>query len=241
MAPPGAFYERGILGAHGYIAEHFTSKPEYLVSVSASRAEYGFFAEPVSIVEKALDQAGAARSAFDWQPSSAFVLRNDNLGLIALARLEMGDEFDRVYCLGRRDRPDPTIEFIEQTGRIYVDSRETALSEVPEVHESADFIFETISYPNHAIDAVSTLGPNGIATFQGIPGDAMFEIDSGAFHSDLVVNSRRSPFRAAVKWLTDTPNSGIDDLISGIYGVDEVEQAFADPREAIKTVISFEQ
>lgn len=250
MAPPGTVHECGITGEHGYMAEYFTAEPKYLVSLPESRRDYGFFAEPASIVEKALEQAFAARSGFDWRPENAFVLGNGNLGLLALARLSTGREFDRTYCLGRRDRPDPTIAFIESVGATYVDSRETALSEFPDVHRPADFVFETTGSPRHAVEVVSALGPNGIATLQGIPGESAFEIDGGEFHSELVVNnkgilgvvnSRKPHFRAAVDWLSEAPESLLDELVSGVYAVDEVEAALDDSEDTIKTVVSFER
>lgn len=249
MAPPGSFHERGIVGMHGYIAEYFTSEPDYLVRVPEDRAEYGFFTEPASILEKSLDQTFAARSAFDWRPETAFVLGNGNLGLLGLARLATGNEFDRTYCLGRRDRPDPTIEYIESLDSTYVDSRETPVAEFAETHEPADYVFETTGYPKHAIDAVHALGPNGIATLQGLPGDVSFDIEGGDFHSDLVVNnkallgvvnSRRPHFQSAAEWLGEVPEQVLDDLVTGIYDVEDIDEALQDSLETLKTVVSFE-
>lgn len=251
MAPPRTFHERGIVGEHGYMAEYFVSDPEYLVPVPESRADYGFFVEPTSILEKSLDQTFAARSAFDWQPESAFVLGNGNLGLLALARLETGDEFDRTYCLGRRDRPDPTIDFIENIGSTYVDSRETPVADFPDRHEPADYVFETTGYPKHAVDAVHALGPSGVATVQGIPeGSASFDVDCGEFHTELVtsnkallgvVNARKSHFEAGAAWLGEMSTTVLDTLVTGIYGLDEIEEAFADSPETLKSVVSFDQ
>lgn len=251
MAPPGTFHECGIMGEHGYLSEYFVSDPSYLVEVPQSRTEYGFFVEPVSILEKSLDQAFTARSAFDWQPESAFVLGNGNLGLLALARLETGEEFDRTYCLGRRDRPDPTIDFIENVGGTYVDSRQTPVADYADEHEPADYVFETTGYPKHAIDAAHALGPNGVATVQGIPeGSASFDIDCATFHRELVVsnkallgvvNSRKPHFEAGAEWLGEVPASKLDTLVTGIYGVDEIEEAFADSPETLKSVVSFDR
>lgn len=251
MAPPGTFHERGITGMHGYMAEYFTSDPAYLVSIPESRAEYGFFVEPASILEKSLDQAIAARSAFDWRPETAFVLGNGNLGLLALARLETGTEFARTYCLGRRDRPDPTIDFIEAIGGTYVDSREVPVADFADEHLPADYVFETTGYPEHAIDAVHALAPNGVATVQGIPdGSASFGVDCGEFHSELVVNNkallgvvnaRRRHFEDAAEWLDTVSESVLDELVTGIYGIDEIEAAVADSPETLKSVVSFDQ
>ncbi len=251
MAPLGTFHERGIMGEHGYLSEYFVSNPAYLVEVPESRAEYGFFVEPTSILEKSLDQAFTARSAFDWQPESGFVLGNGNLGLLALARLETGEEFDRTYCLGRRDRPDPTIEFIEAIGGTYVDSRQTSVADFAAEYEPADYVFETTGYPKHAIDAVHALGPNGVATVQGIPeGSASFDIDCATYHRELVVsnkallgvvNSRKPHFEAGAEWLGKVPTSVLDRLVTGVYGVDEIEEAFADSPETLKSVVLFDQ
>lgn len=249
MAPPGSFHECGITGAHGYMAGFFTARPEYLVSVPESCAEHGFLIEPASLVEKALEQAYAARSAFDWRPESALVLGNGNLGLLALARLE-ADGFDRRYCLGRRDRPDPTIDFIERVDGTYVDSRETPLADLSDAHEPMDFVFEATGYAKHAVEAASTLRPNGVATLQGIPGSWEFDIDGGAFHSDLVVNnkallgvvnSRKSHFRAGAEWLSGTPEAVLDELVTGVYGPDEIDRAFKDSDETMKAVVSFDR
>lgn len=250
MAAPGTFHERGIMGMHGYMAEYFTSEPEYLVPVPEDRTDYGFFVEPASILEKSLDQAFTARFAFDWQPESAFILGNGNLGLLALARLETGEEFDRTYCLGRRDRPDRTIDFIENIGGTYVDSRQTPVADVADGHELVDYVFETTGYPKHAVDAVHALAPNGVATVQGIPEEsASFDVDCGAFHSELVienkallgvVNSRKPHFEAAAEWLSEVPTDVLDDLVTGVYGLDEIEDAFADSPETLKSVVSFD-
>ncbi len=249
MAPPDAFYERGILGAHGYMAEYFVSETAYLVPVPDSRAAYGFFVEPASIVEKGLEQAYAARSAFEWQPLSALVLGNGNLGLLALARLESEPAFEMTYCLGRRDRPDPTIEFVERVGGTYVDSRETPLGGFADQYEEVDFVFEATGYPNYAVDAVEALGPNGVATLQGIPGSQPIDIDGGAFHADIVVNnkallgvvnSRAEHFRSAAEWVGEMSEDVLPDLVTGVYEPNEIDRALEDSDETIKTVVSFD-
>ena len=236
------------MGAHGYMAEYFVSDVEYLVPIPESITEYGFFIEPASLVEKALDQAFAARSRFDWQPSNAMALGNGNLGLLALARLVSDERFDQVYCVGRRDPPDPTIDFIKQVGGTYINSQEVSIDEVKTEYGGMDYIFESTGYPRHAIDAVSALGSNGVATLQGIPGSNQFEIDGGNFHSDLVVNnkallgvvnSRKLHFEAATEWLNEIPRSVLCSLVTGRYAIDEVEAAFENSNETIKSVIDF--
>ena len=246
MAPEGAYVERGIEGAHGFMAEYVTSPAEFLIELPPDLAHIGFLVEPLSITEKALEHAYATRSAFDWQPESAIVLGNGSLGLITLALLVERERFDRCYCLGRRDRPDPTIDFIEELDATYIDSRETPLSEVADTHEPMDLVYEATGYSRHGLESIDALAPNGVGVLLGLPGSDRFEIDGGRLHDELVmgnralvgtVNSHVRHFEAAVESLAALPSWAIDELVTGIYPVEEVEQAFGDDDTTIKTAV----
>lgn len=253
MAPAGEYVERGIAGAHGFMAEYFTSPERYLVSVPKEFAEYGFLVEPVSNSEKAVEHAFASRSAFEWTPESALVLGNGPLGLLTLAMLERDrgpyEAFERTYCLGRRDRPDPTIDIVERLGATYVDSRETAVPEIPAEHERQDFVYEATGHAKHAFEAVEALAPNGVAALLGIPEDWTFDVDGGSLHRDIVlenkalfgsVNSHVPHFEAAKDSLAEFPDWFVDELITGVYAPEEAERAFETGDDVIKTVVEFD-
>ena len=235
MAPDGEYVERGIVGAHGFMAEYITSPAEYLVPIPAELAEWGFLVEPISITEKALEHAVATRSAFDWQPESALVLGNGSLGLLTVAMFTTTLGYDRVYCLGRRDRPDPSIDIVERLGATYIDSRETPLSEIPTAYEPMDFVYEATGYAKHAFESVDALAPNGVAALLGVPGDWSFEIDGGRLHRELVlhnkaivgsVNSNRGHFEAAIDTLATLPEGVFEAVTTGVYGLEAVDRAF---------------
>ncbi|WP_135805307.1 glucose 1-dehydrogenase [Halorussus marinus] len=250
MAPPEACVERGIDGAHGFMAEYFASPAEYLVPMPDSYAEWGFLIEPISISEKAIAHAAASRSAFDWTPESGLVLGNGSLGLLTLAMLDQRG-YDRIYCLGRRDRPDPTIDVIEALGGTYVDSRETPVSEISAAHEPMDFVYEATGYAKHAFECVQALASGGVAALLGVPEPWRFEVDGGRLHKELVmhnkavvgsVNSNREQFAAAVETLAELPEWFLEDLVTGVYDLDEYETAFEDHDETtIKTAVQFDQ
>ncbi|MFW6321353.1 MAG: glucose 1-dehydrogenase [Halohasta sp.] len=246
MAPDGQYHERGIVGAHGFMAEYFTSPAWALVEVPAELAEYGFLVEPISITEKAVEHAAASRSAFEWEPESALVLGNGSLGLLTLSMFE--DRYDRTYCLGRRERPDPTIDIIEMLGSTYVNSNETPVPDIPEAYEAPDLIYEATGYARHAFEAIEALAPNGVAALLGVPGDWSFEVDGGRLHRELVlhnkalvgsVNSNRRQFEAAVDSLSAMSEAFLDALVTGIYDVEEFEAAFVDDDTTIKTAVQF--
>ena len=246
MAPDGQYHERGIVGAHGFMAEYFTSPAEFLVEIPPALAEWGFLVEPMSIAEKAVEHAYASRSAFHWEPESVLVLGNGSLGLLTVAMLD--GEFDRCYCLGRRERPDPTIDIIESLDATYVNSNETAVSAVPDAHEAMDLVFEATGYAPHAFETIDALAANGVGALLGVPGDWEFEIDGGRLHREFVlqnkalvgsVNSGYEHFEAAVDSLSGLSAAFLGDLVTGIHGLDEFEDAFADDDTTIKTAVEF--
>jgi threonine dehydrogenase-like Zn-dependent dehydrogenase len=244
MAPPDACVERGIDGAHGFMSEYFTSPAPYLIPVPDAVAEWGFLVEPISVAEKALDLARASRSSFTWQPESALVLGNGSLGLVLVAML--APTFD-VYCLGRRDRPDPSIDLVERLGATYVDARETPVDAVASVHEPMDLVCEATGYAKHAVECVDALAPNGVAALLGVPDACEFTIDGGRFHEELVVtnkalvgsvNAAPRHFHAAVDRLGSMPAWFFDDYVTELAAVDAFEAAF-DPEATMKTAVVF--
>ncbi|WP_436344637.1 glucose 1-dehydrogenase [Natronorubrum sp. FCH18a] len=248
MAPEGEYVERGIVDGHGFMAEYFTSPAEYLVPIPDRLAPLGFLVEPISISEKAIEHAIASRSAFDWEPESAIVLGNGSLGLITLAMFEEVLDIDRTYCLGRRDRPHPTIDLIDELGSTYVDSRETSVPEIPEVHEPIDLVYEATGYAKHAFETVDALAPNGVGVLLGVPEPWEFEVDGGRLHRELVlhnkallgtVNSHRGHFEAAIDTLSQLPTWFTDEFVTGVYGLEEFERAFETDDDIVKTAVEF--
>ncbi|MFB6107408.1 MAG: glucose 1-dehydrogenase [Haloplanus sp.] len=245
MAPPEACVECGIDGAHGFMREYFTSPARYLIPVADAVAEWGFLAEPISVSEKALELARASRSSFAWDPETALVLGNGSLGLMTVAMLapEMS-----VYCLGRRDRPDPSVDLIERLGATYVDSRETPVDAVPAAYEPVDLVYEATGYAKHAVECVDALAPGGVAALLGVPEPWEFTVDGGRFHKELVmnnkaivgsVNSGPRHFRAAVDRLGALPSWFFDDYVSDVAPVEAFERAL-DPDAPMKTAVEFD-
>jgi threonine dehydrogenase-like Zn-dependent dehydrogenase len=245
MAPPEATVERGIDGAHGFMSEYFTSPEEFLVTVPAELAPWGFLIEPISISEKALELAEASRATFEWEPETALVLGNGSLGLLTVAMLVSEME---VYCLGRRDRPDPTIDIVEQLGGRYVDARETPVESFAAVHEPADLVYEATGHAPHAFECIEALAPNGVGALLGIPEPHEFEIDGGRLHRELVmrnralvgsVNSGPRHFRAGVRRLGGFASSFLDSFVTTIAHCDAFEEAFERDAAIIKTAVQF--
>jgi len=79
-----------------------------------------------------------------------------------------------------------------------------------------------------------------------VPRSWSFEVDGGAFHEQLVmgnralvgsVNANTRHFRRAVDTLAGLPAWFLDELVTGVYGLDEFERAFTDDDSTIKTAV----
>jgi threonine dehydrogenase-like Zn-dependent dehydrogenase len=246
MAPPDATLERGIAGEHGFMSEYFVSRGEYLIGIPDSLAPLGFLIEPLSVAEKAIEHAYASRSAFDWQPESAVVIGNGSLGLLTLAML---GSYDRTYCVGRRDRPDPTIDIIEELGATYIDSRETPVAEIAEAYEPMDFAYEATGFARHPFEAVGAVAPGGVLALLGVPEPWTFDVDGGSLHKDIVMNNKAvvgsvnsgiHHFRAAADTLTTFSEEFIDAFVTGVHDYREFEEAFVDDDTSIKRAVQFD-
>lgn len=251
MAPIDAVIERGIHRQDGFMQEYFTSEEKHLVRIPDKLAEYGFLVEPISISEKALDLAEDARSGFHWNPNSALVLGNGRLGLVTVAMLEADDRFDTIYCLGRTDRPDKSIELLERLGAEYIHTKDTTLENFKDTYNGVDLVFETTGVPQHVIDSVYTLNPTGVVMSLGVPSVGNFsELDLGKFQFDLVlnnkaiigsVNSRDTHFETAIDRIEQIPDWFLDDYSDGIFSLENYEDAFTRDDEFVKTAVDFEK
>jgi glucose 1-dehydrogenase len=57
MTTNETYYERGINLLHGFLTERYVDDPEYIVKVPDALGKVGVLLEPVSVVEKGIEQA----------------------------------------------------------------------------------------------------------------------------------------------------------------------------------------
>ena len=62
MCQTGDYLERGIWGRDGYQTEYAVDKEQYVVRVPAELEAVGVLCEPLSVAEKAIDEAVRARN-----------------------------------------------------------------------------------------------------------------------------------------------------------------------------------
>src|SRR5919112_6055185 len=90
MTTDETYYERGINLRHGFLTERYVDDQEYIVKVPAALKEVGVLLEPISIVEKALEQAYEIQRRLGvWRPVRAAIIGAGSLGLLATLALRL--------------------------------------------------------------------------------------------------------------------------------------------------------
>ncbi len=211
MCLNGQYTERGIKGRHGFLAEFYTEAPEYLVNVPEEVSNVAVLLEPLSIVEKAVEQIWRIQDRLVWQPERAVVLGAGPIGL--LAGMLLGLEGLEVFFY---DAAEPRLkrDLAEATGASYIWAGERQLG-----HELAaeigpvDIVLEATGFSPLAFDAMDMVAPNGIVCLTGVSGGARkLEVSADHLNLEMVlsnkvvfgtVNAKRRHFESGVRHLQE--------------------------------------
>jgi len=86
----GRYTERGIGGLHGYCAERYAERPEYLFAVPEKIAAVAVLLEPLTISEKGWRHTIAAQRRMTfWEPKRALVTGAGPVGILAAVLLRL--------------------------------------------------------------------------------------------------------------------------------------------------------
>lgn len=260
MCRTGEFRERGIRGLDGFQAEYVVDREEYVVRVPREIAAIGVLTEPLSIVEKAIDEAvrvqfarlAAAAAAPDWlHGRRCLVAGLGPIGLLAAMVLSLrGAE---VHGLDIVDADTPRPRWLEQIGGRYVDGRQVPADELAATLGPMELLFEAAGAPRLAFNLLEALALNGIYILTGIPtGHCVAQLPACDLIRDLVlanqvmigsVNSARGHFQMAVDDLVHAhlrwPGQ-VEQLITHRHPPERAADALHDhPDDEIKAVIEW--
>lgn len=209
MCRTGKYRERGIWGLDGYQAEYVVDREQYVVCVPPSLGPVGVLTEPLSVAEKAIDEAVRLQAArlpdapatLDWLfGRRCLVAGLGPIGLLAAMALRLrGAE---VYGLDIVDSDTARPQWLASIGGQYVDGRQTSRP------DGIDVIVEATGVPSLAFNLLDALAPNGVYVLTGIPsGDRPLQIPGAELVRELVldnqvmvgsVNAARDHFQMAV-------------------------------------------
>ncbi len=259
MCYTGEYMERGIKGLDGYETEYAVDKERYAVYVPDEIGITGVLAEPLSIAEKAVDEASKVQSSRLPDVPAESLLQGKRclvaglgpVGLLAAMALRLrGAE---VYGTDIVDPDTARPKWLEFIGGKYIDGRVLTPDRVEKEIGTMDIIFEATGVAALEFNLLDALGLNGAYVLTGIPGgERPLQIQGAELIRRLVlgnqvmigsVNASLDHFQMAVNDLKAAKllwGAHADKLMTHSHHYTEFEDAFKNHGEdEIKVVIEW--
>jgi glucose 1-dehydrogenase len=270
MCQTGRFKERGLHKLDGFLTQFIVDKEQYMTRVPENLVNLAVLTEPVSIIEKGIEQLRIIQSRLPWTcPHAehsflspnwggckiALVIGAGALGLIAIALLRIAGV--TVYTCDVVPEDSPKIKLAHRMGGGYIDARTKSPTELIEAgagEGNMDILFEASGAASTALELIKYMSRSSIYVLTGIPREeVLMQIDAAQLVRQIVrynqvvvgsVNSNRSHFEMALRDMQkiNTEFSGaLESMLTQRCKLEDYPQAFA-PKDSehIKTVIEVE-
>jgi glucose 1-dehydrogenase len=177
MCQTGKYRERGIRGLDGYQTEFVVDKEQYVVQVPTKLEAIGVLMEPLSIVEKAIDEAvrlqivrcPEAAITPDWIVGRRCLVAGlGPVGLLASMVLQLRGA--HVYGLDVVDSTSARPQWLNVIGGQYVDGRQVPADQVEKKLGTMDLILDASGIASLEFNLLDALDRNGAYVLTGIPG-----------------------------------------------------------------------
>lgn len=218
----GEYTERGIKSINGFETEFVVDEEQYVIKVPENASSVGVLAEPMSVAQKAIDEALKLQMARlpkiaeeDWFKGRKVVVAGIGaIGILATVALRLrGAEVTGIDIVDK-DSKRPSI--LRKLGGHYLNAKNITINELDDTLGQIDFIFEAAGVPQLGFDLIDVLGINGIYVMTGIPGEGKPVCIPGAeTMSQMVlknqiimgsVNASRRHFEMGIKDLEKAKN-----------------------------------
>jgi threonine dehydrogenase-like Zn-dependent dehydrogenase len=248
MCLNGQYTERGIKGRHGFLAEFYTEMPKYLVRVPQELSAFAVLLEPLSIVEKAVEQIKRIQSRMVWQPQRAMVLGAGTIGLLTGMVLRLEDVEVHIY---NRSEQKIKRDLTESIGANYICAEERRLDhELERDIGPVDIVVEATGFSPLAFDAMDIVGPNGVVCLTGVSGGSRtIQIPADHLNLEMVlmnkvvfgtVNANRTHFETGVRHLREIEARWpgvLSRMVTRSYPIDRFAEALQRSSQDIKRVV----
>jgi threonine dehydrogenase-like Zn-dependent dehydrogenase len=245
----GQYTERGIKGAHGYLAELVSEKPKFIIRVPEHLCHLGALIEPLSIGEKTLSQAWLVQRRMYWEPRTALVFGLGTIGILAAMLLKLRGLETHVYSRDPVDSPEAAL--IREIGVNYISSENLPdPSDLGAMLKRIDLIIEATGSAKIAAAAMTLVQTNAVLCLLSITGASEpLTLDFAAINRQLVlgngvvvgsVNSSRPDFERAISNLAAFEERWprlANHLITRRVPFERYREAFAERAGDIKVLI----
>jgi len=225
MCMTGRFTERGIHKLDGMLTEYIVDRENFLVKVPPQVKHLAVFTEPLSIVEKGVEQLRIIQSRLPWycphgghdlggpdwgECKVGLVVGAGPLGLLAASLLRLSKAYTYVADIVPEDNP--KVNFVSGMDAKYIDVRDKTPEQIVDFcctpSGVLNIIFEASGAAATALELIPFMSRSSIYVMTGIPRDDIkVKIDAARLMRQIVrynqvivgsVNSNRSHFEMAL-------------------------------------------
>ena len=209
--------ERGIKGLDGFQAEYVVDQEHYIVKVPHSLASIAVLTEPMSVVEKAIEEVVSFQKIRlpDWtemasvNDKKALVVGLGPIGLLACFALRLRGF--SVFAIDLFSSDSLRAKIVEEIGGVYIDGHAIQYQDIPVKYGQIDLILEAAGNAKVDFDLLRALGSNGAAVFTGVTEAGIkLEVQGGdlmrnlTLHNQLIlgsVNASKKHWELAIRAL----------------------------------------
>jgi len=239
MCLTGLFTERGIHKLDGFLTEYVVDREQYIVKIPGGVTRLAVFTEPLSIVEKGIQQIRIIQSRMPWTCShpehdfsaedwggckKALVVGAGPLGLLATALIRRAQADTYVADIVPEDSP--KVHLLEHMGARYLSAQARSPQELIEscgpLEGDLHLIFDASGAAETVVRLIPYMSRGSICVMTGIPrGDFNIQIDAAELVRQIVrynqvvvgsVNSNRTHFELALAHIEEV-NQRYDGLL----------------------------
>lgn len=261
MCYTGAYTERGIKERHGFQAEFVVDSEDNLIKIPKEIADIAVLTEPMSVVQKAIDESGKLqqhrlpwiKSEEEWfKGKTALIAGLGPIGLLAAIALRLrGME---VIGMDIVDENSSRPQILKALGGKYLNGKGVTMKEIFNHCDRVDLILEAAGIPKLDFDLINALATNGIYVLTGVPADGPpLNFDGATIMRQLVlknqvifgsVNAGKEHFTRGVQDLGDAVKKWGDIIprliTKKVHYTNYHEAFFKHEADEIKVVVNWE-
>ncbi|MBA2469799.1 MAG: glucose 1-dehydrogenase [Chloroflexia bacterium] len=220
------YTERGIAGAHGFMAERIVERQDWVVKVPDRLEPVAMLTEPLTVVEKAVRQANLIQHRLNyWNLKTAVVMGAGPIGL--LGTLLLRSRGVDTYTLARTPAPNPAAELVTASGATYISTSEQALGELAATLPNIDLILESSGSSQVVFESMRLLGNNGVLVLLSLTGGHdTHEVPTAELNTSLVAGN---------KVVVGSVNAGMVDFANAVESLGRFEDLWPGLTESMIT------